>query len=207
MVVLMVYRPCYVACGKEESNKMMHRYQKENQTSLPTTVQPSPLVNDSLTTPAPRPTLAPSSKPTFISTFYPTSTSYPTITFSPTYEESFEFCGENSIVEFPNNTVILLELVYSCQQLVQDCGRGLLDPTLCRESQVEFETSCGCTRNEQVNPSPTMAPQFPNVPSSNVTDPPSPSPLNQERSGGLAMQSNTDFWFLSSFVLALFVFY
>jgi hypothetical protein len=122
--------------------------------------------DDTMPSPGPARTYAPTV------TSLPTATSFPTATAFPTYSEKCHVCGGDvhRAITYFNKVVTVGGIMGTCRDLQHDGKSGLIDPEFCTAAQAVAKANCGCTAvavTMDSSPSPpTFAPTasaFPTV--------------------------------------------
>jgi hypothetical protein len=96
--------------------------------------------------------------PTDIQTLAPTTTPYPTSSFSPTYQEACYICVKpNHIITIPDAEIQVNHYALTCAELQQAGLEYIIPPRICPEAQKQALESCGCTSTAGL---PSMLPTY-----------------------------------------------
>jgi hypothetical protein len=96
--------------------------------------------------------------PTDIKTLAPTTTPYPTSSFSPTYHDACYICVKpNHIVTIPEAGIQINNYALTCEELQQATLDYIIPPHICPEAQKQALESCGCTSTAAL---PSMLPTY-----------------------------------------------
>jgi hypothetical protein len=96
--------------------------------------------------------------PTNVQTLTPTTTPYPTVSFSPTYTDACYICVKpNHIATLPDAIIKINNFALTCNELQQAGLQYSIPPHICPAAQSQALLSCGCS---EVASSPSIVPSY-----------------------------------------------